>query len=247
MKLGMKFLSLANEGWKFSFEFLNPRSSIRGTFIPLQCRAISFFFFWLTAPSMPPSKTRSKGWILRLPCSFFLSFFYHIRPRHKRRNTHGEIPNQSRFTRISPLSTFDVETCQNYTEWCMKVASIQILKKSILYTLLFSKFPLNQEDTWNLIFFIHLHSHLIPSNYHRSQKIFLLKIRSQTSFQQGKERLTTREMRKKESVEEATRNASSHTRLVSTHNNARERRRKPREQWRMRVIMPAACVRLHGN
>lgn len=117
------------------------------------------------------------------PPLFFLSFFfYHIRPRHKRRNTHGEIPNQSRFTRISPLSTFDVETCQNYMEWCMKIASIQILKKSILYTLLFSKFPLNQEDTWNLIFFIHLHSHLIPSNYHRSQKIFLLKIRSQTSF-----------------------------------------------------------------
>lgn len=79
------------------------------------------------------------------PPLFFLSFFfYHIWPRHKRRNTHGEIPNQSRFTRISPLSTFDVETCQNYTEWCMKVASIQILKKSILHTLPLSKFPLNR-------------------------------------------------------------------------------------------------------
>lgn len=210
-------------------------------------RHFLFFFFLIDCTEHATLEDPLEGVDFAPPLFFLSFFFYHIWPRHKRRNTHGEIPNQSRFTRISPLSTFDVETCQNYMEWCMKVASIQILKKSILYTLLFSKFPLNQEDTWNLIFFIHLHSHLIPSNYHRSQKIFLLKIRSQTSFQQGKERLTTREMRKKESVEEATRNASSHTRLVSTHNNARERRRKPREQWRMRVIMPAACVRLHGN
>lgn len=110
------------------------------------------------------------------PPLFFLSFFfYHIWPRHKRRNTHGEIPNQSRFTRISPLSTFDVETCQNYMEWCMKVASIQILKKSILYTLLFSKFPLNQEDTWNLIFFIHLHSSFNSSKLSRITKNIPLK------------------------------------------------------------------------
>lgn len=96
----------------------------------------------------------------------------------------------------------------------MKVASIQIVKKkkSILYTL---------PPTLSKFFLSFVRIILIPSFRTIHINILLSKTGNQTA-QRGQERLTTREMRKKESAKEATRNALSHTRLVSTHNNARE-------------------------
>lgn len=95
----------------------------------------------------------------------------------------------------------------------MKVASIQVVKKrsqSFIFLHLLSKFFLS---------FVRII--LIPSFRTIHINILLSKTGNQTA-QRGQERLTTREMRKKESAKEATRNALSHTRLVSTHNNARE-------------------------
>lgn len=59
-----------------SFEFLNPRSSIRGTFIPLQSRAFfSFFFFLINCTEHATLEEPLEGVDFALPL-FFLSFFF---------------------------------------------------------------------------------------------------------------------------------------------------------------------------
>lgn len=175
-----------------------------------------FFFFWLHRACHPRRAARRGGFCASLVLSFF---FQHIRARYKRRNTHGEIPNQSRF------STFDVETCQNYMEWCMKIASIQILWRLNVKTFLF------QKKAFQTFHLNSLRPIALPS-----WKIQKQTLSNKTESVWRHARTTSREKGKKEA------RPRSFPR-ITMHRNGR----KPREQWRMRVIMPAACVRLHGN
>lgn len=94
MKLGMKFLSLANEGWKSNFEFHNPRSSIRGTFIPLQCRAISFFFFLIDCTENATLEDPLEG-VDFAPPLFFLSFFFLPHPTEAQKKEYSRRNSQS--------------------------------------------------------------------------------------------------------------------------------------------------------
>lgn len=131
----MEFLDLANgenENLALNLLIRDLRSVARSFLYSggTLSRLFFFFFFWLHRACHPRRAARRGGFCASLVLSFF---FQHIRARYKRRNTHGEIPNQSRF------STFDVETCQNYMEWCMKIASIQILWRLNVKTFLFQK------------------------------------------------------------------------------------------------------------